>query len=145
MNKLNSELIEAKKRLNEIEELKIKLDDEYKFLQDKIHLYFDSKIHNTNEAEKFIIGDFWSKAYKLYKDGGYITNDEYISKVRFEYESKLLEKIINENIANKNRALDIGCGEGRYTKEFAKLFSNVVGLDLSQDRVDRNNSENKNP
>lgn len=145
LDKLNFELIEAKKRLNEIEKIKLELDEEFKYLQDKIHMYFDSEVHNTDEAEKFIIGDFWSKAYRLYKDGGYITNDEYISKVRFDYETKQLEKIINENIKNRKTALDIGCGEGRYTKEFAKIFDSVTGLDLSQDRVDRNNSENSNP
>ena len=116
MDKLNQELIEAKKRLVAIEEEKKALDEEYKFLQDKIHLYFDSDEYNTDETQKYIIGDFWSKAYKNYKDGGYITNDEYMSKVRFEYEVKELKTIINENIKNKSRALDIGCGNGRYTK-----------------------------
>jgi 2-polyprenyl-3-methyl-5-hydroxy-6-metoxy-1,4-benzoquinol methylase len=143
MDKLNQELIEAKKRLNEIEIAKLNLDEEYTFLQDKIHLYFDSEINNTDEAEKYIIGDFWSKAYSLYKDGGYITNDEYISTIRFDYETKQLEKIIHENIKNRSSALDIGCGEGRYTKEFAKLFDSVIGLDLSKERVERNNRENK--
>jgi 2-polyprenyl-3-methyl-5-hydroxy-6-metoxy-1,4-benzoquinol methylase len=145
MDKLNQELIEAKKRLVAIEEEKKALDEEYKFLQDKIHLYFDSDEYDTDETQKYIIGDFWSKAYKNYKDGGYITNDEYMSKVRFEYEVKELETIINENIKNKSRALDIGCGNGRYTKEFAKLFDNTVGIDLSQERIIQNNQENQNP
>lgn len=145
MNKLNQELIEAKKRLEVIEEEKKKLEEEYKFLQDKIHLYFDSDEYNTDETEKYIISDFWSKAYKKYKDGGYITNDEYMSKVRFDYEIKELEKIIKENIKNKSRALDIGCGNGRYTKEFAKLFENTVGIDLSKERIIQNNEENQNP
>ena len=145
MDKLNQELIEAKKRLVAIEEEKKALDEEYKFLQDKIHLYFDSDEYDTDETQKYIIGDFWSKAYKNYKDGGYITNDEYMSKVRFEYEVKELETIINENIKNKSRALDIGCGNGRYTKEFSKLFENTVGIDLSQERIIQNNQENQNP
>ena len=67
MDKLNQELIEAKKRLVAIEEEKKALDEEYKFLQDKIHLYFDSDEYNTDETQKYIIGDFWSKAYKNYK------------------------------------------------------------------------------
>jgi hypothetical protein len=89
MDELNQELIGARKRLTQIEQEKEALDKEYAFLQDKIHYYFDST-QDTSDTEKFIITDFWSNAYKKYKDGGYITNDEYISKVRFAYETQLL-------------------------------------------------------
>ncbi len=60
MDKLNKELIKAKKRLDELD-LQGKTyenDNEYKFLQDKIHLYFDSS-YDTTKAEKFIINSFW--------------------------------------------------------------------------------------
>lgn len=144
MDKLNQELIDARKRLYDIEEEKKKLEEEYSFLQDKIHYYFDSSI-DTSDTEKFIINDFWSNAYKKYKDGGYITNDEYISKVRFDYEIQLLNKIIEEECRNKKIALDIGCGNGRYTREFSNKFELIVGLDLSTKQIDENKKENNNP
>ncbi|WP_419767657.1 class I SAM-dependent methyltransferase [Arcobacter sp.] len=143
MDKLNEELIDARKRLYAIEEEKKKLEEEYSFLQDKIHYYFDSSI-DTSDTEKFIINDFWSNAYKKYKDGGYITNDEYISKVRFDYETQLLNKIIEEECKNKKIALDIGCGNGRYTREFSNKFELIVGLDLSTKQIDENKKENNN-
>lgn len=144
MDDINQEIINAKIRLNEIERIKAELDEEYSYLQDKIHLYFDSEVHDTDEAEKFIIGDFWSKAYSKYKDGGYITNDEYISRVRFDYETKLLNKIIKEYIGDRVTALDIGCGEGRYTHFLSSIFDTVLGIDLSEERILKNKAENKN-
>lgn len=143
MDKINKEIIEAKLRLHEIEKKKKSLDEEYQLLQDKIHLYFDSPNIDTTEAEKFIISYFWQNAYKDYKDGGYITNDEFMSDVRFRYECNLLEKIINENCTKKTRALDIGCGNGRYTKFFANFFDEVVGADLSKPVIEQNIKENE--
>lgn len=144
MDKLNKKLIEAKNRLTKIDEEKKTLENEYKYLQDKIHFHFDSPKYDTSECEKYIISSFWGNAYKNYKDGGYITNDEYMSEVRFSYETKLLEKIITKKSNNRRNALDIGCGNGRYTKEFAKSFKNTLGIDLSQQRINQNKIENKN-
>ncbi len=143
MDKLNKELIKAKKKLIKLDELKKTSTKKYKSLQDKIHLYFDSK-YDTNDAEKYIISTFWAKAYDNYTDGGYITNDTYISKVRFDYETKKLNKILKKYSTSNKRALDIGCGNGRYTKEFAKNFDEIIGINLSQKRVDKNNQQNKN-
>lgn len=143
MDKLNEELIFSHKRLKEIEEEKKSLEEEYSLLQDKIHYYFDSKV-DTKETEKYIISQFWSQAYDKYKDGGYITNDEYTVKVRFDYECKLITRILEENQPKFSRALDIGCGNGRYTKELSKSFDEVVGIDLSETRISLNNIENKN-
>lgn len=143
MDKTNKEIIKAKQRLIEIEELKKSLDEEYQLLSDKIHLYFDSPNLDTTEAEKFIISYFWQNAYKEYSDGGYITNDEFISDVRFRYECELMRKIIDENCDKKARALDIGCGNGRYTKFLASIFDEVVGADLSKPRIEDNINENK--
>lgn len=144
MDELNQELINARKRLTQIELEKETLDKEYAFLQDKIHYFFDS-LHDTSDTEKFIINDFWENAYKKYKDGGYITNDEYISKVRFDYETKLLAQIIQQECKDTKRALDIGCGNGRYTKEFSKNFEHIIGLDLSSNQIKQNNEDNTNP
>ena len=140
MNKLNKKLIIIKKKLDKLDNSSSK---KYKYLQDKLHLYFDSK-YDTSDAEKYIISIFWARAYDNYIDGGYITNDTYISKVRFDYERKKLNKVLKKYLTNNKRALDIGCGNGRYTKEFAKNFDEVIGIDLSQKRVDENNQQNKN-
>jgi len=139
MDKLNKELITIKKKLDILDNSSSK---KYKYLQDKLHIYFDSS-YDTNDAEKFIISSFWQKAYKNYKDGGYITNDKYISKVRFKYEKTILKNKINKFCENSNKALDIGCGNGRYTKEFAKIFDEVIGIDLSKKQIKKNQKENK--
>lgn len=143
MDKINKEIIEAKLRLHEIEKQKKNLDEEYQYLQDKIHLYFDSPNIDTTEAEKFIISYFWQNAYREYKDGGYITNDEFISDVRFRYECELIKKIINRHCIKRRKALDLGCGNGRYTRFLAKFFDEVVGADLSEHRIEQNIKENK--
>lgn len=44
---------------------------------------------------------------------------------------------------NSKRALDIGCGNGRYTKKFAKRFDEVVGIDLSKKQIKQNQKDNK--
>lgn len=144
MDQLNRELIDAKLRLTQIETDKDALEVEYQFLQDKLHLYFDSAEHDTTVTEKFIISDFWSKAYKEYKDGGYITNDEYITSVRFSYEQQMLDRIIEEKSINRGTAIDIGCGNGRYTNALSKYFDNTIGIDLSKARVEDNIRENSN-
>ncbi|MBN2782221.1 MAG: class I SAM-dependent methyltransferase [Campylobacterales bacterium] len=142
MDKLNKKLINIKKRLTRLEKDDKSSSGVYQYLQDELHLYLDSE-YDTTDAEKFIIGSFWKKAYKKYKDGGYITNDEYISKVRFDYERIILEDKLDRFCKNSKRALDIGCGNGRYTKEFAKRFDAVVGIDLSKKQIKQNKKDNK--
>lgn len=142
MDKLNEELINAKKRLDEIDAQKIILDAEYKVLQDKIHMYFDSPVIDTTETEKFIINTFWQKAYEKYTDGGYITNDTGIRELRFPYECEIIKQIINTHCKNKNTALELGCGNGDTTKFLAKFFTNVKGVDMSKKRIEQNIAEN---
>lgn len=142
MDKLNKELIEAKKRLAQLDKLNKSSTKQYIFLQDKLHLFLDGK-YDTIHTEKFIISSFWQDAYKKYKDGGYITNDKYISKVRFKYEKIVLNDKLNKFCKKSKKALDIGCGNGRYTKEFAKRFDEVVGIDLSKKQIKQNQIKNK--
>ncbi|MDX4071133.1 class I SAM-dependent methyltransferase [Aliarcobacter skirrowii] len=141
---MNTKLINARKEIIEIDEKIKELQGKRKYLEDLIHLYFDSEKYNTNETEKFILNYFWSNAYKNYKDGGFITNDDFIIKNRFNYEIKKLDQIIENNCKNKKRALDIACGNGRYTREFSRSFNEVIGIDLSKDIIDENNKNNKN-
>lgn len=143
MDKLNKKLISIKKQLNRLDKsAKPSSSMESKYLQDELHLYLDSE-YDTTDTEKFIISSFWKEAYKSYKDGGYITNDAYISKVRFKYEKTLLNDKLDKFCKNSKRALDIGCGNGRYTKEFAKRFNEVVGIDLSKKQIKQNQKNNK--
>jgi 2-polyprenyl-3-methyl-5-hydroxy-6-metoxy-1,4-benzoquinol methylase len=143
MNKLNKKLIKKKQKIDILYNQKKNHTEEYKYLQDKIHLYFDSK-YDTSDAENYVITSFWSQAYKNYIDGGYITNDKYISSVRFKYETFKLNKIIRAKCKNTRNALDIGCGNGRYTYNFAKTFDKVIGIDLSEKIINDNNRQNKN-
>tara|TARA_B100000886_G_C20421374_1_gene491771 strand:- start:1080 stop:1847 length:768 start_codon:yes stop_codon:yes gene_type:complete len=40
---------------------------------------------------------------------------------------------------NRDEVLDLGCGTGMHAIEFAKLGSNVIGIDLSQDMINKAN------
>lgn len=141
MDKLNKELIEIKKKLIKLDKQNKNTTLKYKKLQDKLHLFLDST-YDTIPTEKFIISSFWQDAYQNYTDGGYITNDPYISEVRFKYEINKLNLILKKHLHTTNRALDIGCGNGRYTNELAKTFQEVVGLDLSKEQIKKNKSLN---
>jgi len=143
MNKLNKKLIKNMKKVKLLEKQNKTNIEEYKYLRDKIHLYLDSN-YNTSNTEKYIISSFWSEAYENYIDGGYITNNKYISDVRFKYETLMLNKILKSRCKVTKRALDIGCGNGRYTNEFAKIFDKVTGIDLSNQIITNNNKQNKN-
>ena len=65
MNKVNQDIIKDLTRLFEIEQQQKKLKQEYKLLEDKIHLTFDSAKYDTLQAEKHIINKFWSRGLQL--------------------------------------------------------------------------------
>lgn len=46
-------------------------------------------------------------------------------------ESAVIEKIIRERMSNAKSILDLGCGTGRYSVEFAKRGFTVDGVDIS--------------
>ena len=123
MNKVNQDIIKDLTRLFEIEQQQKKLKQEYKLLEDKIHLTFDSAKYDTLQAEKHIINKFWSRAYDDYLDGGYITNDQFIVDARFEYEKIIIQNLVNQNVSEYKTCLDIGCGNGRYTKFLSTIAS----------------------
>ena len=137
MDKLNKELIKAKKKLIKLDELKKTSTKKYKSLQDKIHLYFDSK-YDTSDAEEYIINYFWQNAT--------YSSDFYKSVLKQNYTKLRLSKIAKKYSASKNRALDVGCGNGLYTKHLATIFSKCIGLDLSDKRIKKNikNNDSKN-
>mgnify|MGYP000173921145 CR=1 FL=1 len=142
MDKNNQDIIDALARLSEIELQQQKLEQEYNYLQDKIHLAFDSNKYQTVEAEKHIISNFWAQAYGKYLDGGYITNDPFIVDARFKYEKVTIDSFIRQYANGYKTCLDVGCGNGRYTKFLAETFSRCIGIDLSEQRIADNKAEN---
>jgi len=48
-------------------------------------------------------------------------------------------QICTDHVANKGRALDIGCAVGGSSFELAKTFEEVVGIDFSQHFIDASN------
>ena len=74
--------------------------------------------------------------------------DWYSARKRSSYEFKMqLPAILNllGNLRGKS-LIDIGCGPGVYSVEFAKRGANVLGVDLSRKMLDkaRNNAETAN-
>lgn len=134
MDKLNKKLIKAKQRLVKIENKKLLIEDEIKYLKDKIHLYFDSSIYDTSKAEEYIINYFWQNAT--------YSSDFYTSVLKQNYTKLRLSKIAKKYTKSKNRALDVGCGNGLYTEYLASIFSKCVGLDLSVARIKKNIKNN---
>lgn len=123
-----------KNKITKIQIKEDKLEKEKKYLKDKIHLYFDSKI-DTRESEAYIVNHFWQNAT--------YSSEFYTSKLKQDYTKLLLSKIIKKYCINFNRAIDIGCGNGMYTEHLATIFDSCVGLDLSKSRIKENQQKNK--
>ena len=136
MNKLNKELIEAKKKIVKLEKKIKSMDKKKRLLQDKIHLYFDSELHNTTDAEDFIVNYYWQH------DATY-SSEFYTSPIKQQYTKDMLSKIVKKSEVSTKRAMDAGCGNGMYTEHLASIFDDVVGLDLSKQRIERNIAANK--
>ncbi len=134
VDKINKELIEAKKRLVEISLLENKLKKESGKLKNKIHLYFDSTKIDTSDAEEYIINYFWQNAS--------YSSEFYTSKLKQNYTKMRLSQIVEKYSILQNRALDVGCGNGMYTEHLAGIFSKCIGLDLSQARIKKNIENN---
>jgi len=92
-----------------------------------------------------IIDSFWNSAYDKLDDGGYISNNEKINSFRFSVEKRALELFIEKYIPKNRRlkALDIGCGNGRFIEIMANYFDVVDGVDIASSVIKRNRLENK--
>jgi len=92
-----------------------------------------------------IVENFWRDAYSKLDDGGYISNDIEINNYRFLVEENTLKNFIKEYVPEnqRGRALDIGCGNGRFTEVMAEYFDIVDGIDIASTIIKKNISKNK--
>ncbi len=97
--------------------------------------------------DKTVIDDFWNSAYRNLKDGGYISNDEKLNAYRFIVEDRELRKFIQKytNERQRVRALDVGCGNGKFSEVLAQYFKQVDAIDIAQSVIEENRKNNKDP
>jgi SAM-dependent methyltransferase len=97
------------------------------------------------KSDNTTVASFWNQIYNSVDDGGYISNDTTSNRYRFLYEKKELISFIEKytKLGTRTRALDVGCGNGRFSKVLAKYFANVDAIDLSEDIISKNKIKNK--
>ena len=54
------------------------------------------------------------------------------------------QKYLLQEIENCAVALDVGCGTGEFTKELSKNSKRVIGIDISQEMIDRAKARSDN-
>jgi SAM-dependent methyltransferase len=89
------------------------------------------------------VRNFWEEAYRRYRDGGYLNDDTGLADMRFALEKRELERFIEKYVlpGSRKRALDVGCGNGRFTRVLAQYFDEVEGIDISKTIIEKNRSE----
>ena len=92
-----------------------------------------------------VVEAFWKDAYSELDDGGYISNNSKINGYRFLVEEEALKAFIEEYIPKnrRGRALDIGCGNGRFTEVMADYFDSVDGIDIAGSIIEKNTLKNQ--
>ncbi len=93
-----------------------------------------------------IIDDFWNSAYSNLEDGGYISNNVKINDYRFYIEDRELREFIQKYTTKgaRKRALDVGCGNGRFSRILAQYFDKVDAIDIAQSIIEKNHHNNSN-
>jgi D-alanine-D-alanine ligase len=92
------------------------------------------------DLEKHVRKDWWRKIFNAYylKTDGDVVEDQKITSEEIDLITKILK------INSDNKILDLCCGQGRHTLEFARRgFENVEGLDRSRYLIQkaRNNAK----
>jgi len=98
---------------------------------------------STSRDER--INSFWNSIYKEVDDGGYISDDALLNYYRFLVEKSELISFIKKYSpkTSRKRALDIGCGNGKFTEIMAEHFEHVDAIDLSQEIISKNREKSK--
>ncbi len=97
--------------------------------------------------------DFWNERgskYNYFTAGSPYNENDYSNEIRARYRTRTEFNHIKRIISLKDKkVLDLGCGTGRMTFEFAKLCKKVVGVDFSENLLhiaknyrDKNNVKN---
>ena len=91
------------------------------------------------------INSFWKQVYSEVDDGGYISDDVLLNHYRFLVEEReLIECIEQYSLKNSRKmALDIGCGNGKFTEIMADYFEHVDAIDLSEEIIAKNREKSK--
>ena len=111
----------------------IQLINEF-IINNEQYLCKTSKISNKHDKASITIQEFTAKHYgKLFSD---FSNYHYYKEpVKLLKERLIKNKIKFDNI-KRLKALDLGCGGGRYTGALAKLgFNKILGIDLSKKNI----------
>jgi ubiquinone/menaquinone biosynthesis C-methylase UbiE len=72
---------------------------------------------------------------ECYKDFAHIYDELIKGDVDYEAWGKVIIDICKDNSVNFNNYLDLACGTGNLTKEIAKAFKYVWGVDISEDML----------
>lgn len=135
-NKIETILLDPKNALQRFDhqiKKSIQLINEF-ITNNEQYLSKTSKIANKHDKASITIQEFTAKHYgKLFSD---FSNYHYYKEpVKLLKERLIKNKIKFDNI-KKLKALDLGCGGGRYTGALGKLgFNKILGIDLSKKNI----------
>ena len=109
-----------------------------------------TKLSNYQNDKNSIVRIDWKQRTKLY--GKYGVIDTQTPKEEFSYVTNIQKKIIFQNLkkylnGKERKALDFGCGNGRFSEELAKVNNKilVLAVDTEKKLIDlakRNNRVN---
>jgi ubiquinone/menaquinone biosynthesis C-methylase UbiE len=86
---------------------------------------------------------FWNQRFKEHGHTGYADRIiyEYDQPLRLRVIKKLTQELIGD-VKNK-KILDVGCGVGDFSLMFAKMGSDVTGIDISKEATEKARQNNK--
>jgi 2-polyprenyl-3-methyl-5-hydroxy-6-metoxy-1,4-benzoquinol methylase len=87
---------------------------------------------------------FWNNRFIKYGHTGW--NNYYLYYLDQEARKSAILKLLDTDIkdGDKISALDFGCGTGDFTKLLSTKYEQAVGIDISNELINRNSIDNKN-